>query len=53
MEVKILDAMPLWFTKILTELEIYNTHFSKYGSEFMNYCLNNSNIDIKGREKVC
>ncbi|CEP80637.1 polyphosphate polymerase domain-containing protein [Paraclostridium sordellii] len=53
MEVKILGAMPLWFTKILAELEIYNTHFSKYGNEFMNYCLNNSNIDIKGREKAC
>lgn len=53
MEVKILGSMPLWFTKILTELEIYNTHFSKYGNEFMNYCLNNSNIDIKGREKAC
>lgn len=53
MEVKILGAMPLWFTRILTELEIYNTHFSKYGTEFMNYCLNNSNIDIKRREKVC
>ncbi|WP_092922717.1 polyphosphate polymerase domain-containing protein [Romboutsia hominis] len=53
MEVKILGSMPLWFTRILSELEIYNTHFSKYGSEFMNYCLNNSNIDIKGRKKVC
>ncbi|MGL5315822.1 MAG: polyphosphate polymerase domain-containing protein [Peptostreptococcaceae bacterium] len=53
MEVKILGAMPLWFTKILTDLEIYNTHFSKYGNEFMDYCLKNSNIDAKGREKVC
>ena len=54
MEVKILGAMPLWFTRILTDLEIYNTHFSKYGNEFMNYCLNNSNIYIKRREeKVC
>lgn len=26
-EVKILGTMPLWFTKILTDLEIYNTHF--------------------------
>lgn len=53
MEVKILKAMPLWFTRILTELEIYNTHFSKYGNEFMNYCLNNSNIDLKRGEKIC
>ena len=40
MEVKILGAMPLWFTNILTELEIYNTHFSKYGNEYMKYTLN-------------
>jgi VTC domain. len=39
MEVKILGAIPLWFTSILSELEIYPTHFSKYGNEFMNHCL--------------
>lgn len=44
MEVKILGAMPIWFTKILSDLEIYNTHFSKYGNEYMNYCLNKENI---------
>ncbi|MGL4336637.1 MAG: polyphosphate polymerase domain-containing protein [Turicibacter sp.] len=38
MEVKILGAIPIWFTTILSELEIYNTHFSKYGQEYMNYC---------------
>ena len=31
MEVKVLNAMPLWFVKILSELEIRNTSFSKYG----------------------
>ena len=40
MEVKILGAIPVWFTKILSDLEIYNTHFSKYGNEYMIYCLN-------------
>lgn len=54
MEVKILGAMPLWFTKILSELEIYNTHFSKYGQEFMNYCLQDKNVtEEKWREIAC
>ncbi len=32
METKILDATPLWFTKILSELSLYLTSFSKYGN---------------------
>lgn len=32
METKILDATPLWFTKIMSELSIYGTTFSKYGN---------------------
>lgn len=32
MEVKIHGAMPLWFSNILSELEIYSTSFSKYGT---------------------
>ncbi|MGN0290639.1 MAG: polyphosphate polymerase domain-containing protein, partial [Lachnospiraceae bacterium] len=31
MEVKTKDALPLWFTEILSELQIRNTSFSKYG----------------------
>lgn len=51
MEVKILAAMPLWFSNILSELCIYSTHFSKYGNEFMDYILkeksdNNLNRNI-------
>lgn len=51
MEVKILGAMPLWFSNILSELSIYSTHFSKYGNEFMDYILkekldNNLNRNI-------
>lgn len=54
MEVKILGAIPLWFTKILSELKIYPTHFSKYGNEFMNYCLNNKeNNQIRIGERIC
>lgn len=32
MESKILGATPLWFTKILSELDIYPVSFSKYGN---------------------
>lgn len=54
MEVKILGAIPLWFTKILSELEIYPTHFSKYGNEFMKYCLNNKeNSEIGKGAEIC
>lgn len=34
MEVKISDAIPLWFTRILSELKIYQATFSKYGTEY-------------------
>ena len=56
MEVKILGAMPTWFTNILSELEIYNTHFSKYGNEYMKYTFNKQNtnyINTKGMRKIC
>ncbi|MGL5379919.1 VTC domain-containing protein, partial [Clostridium sp.] len=53
MEVKILGSIPLWFTSILSNLSIYNTHYSKYGNEFMQYCLNKEESYNKGREEVC
>lgn len=54
MDVKILGAIPVWFTQILSELEIYNTKFSKYGQEFMNYCAQDKNeIEEKWREIAC
>ena len=54
MEVKILGAIPVWFTQILSELEIYNTKFSKYGQEFMNYCAQDKNeVEEKWREIAC
>lgn len=54
MEVKILGAIPVWFTKILSELEIYNTHFSKYGQEFMKYCAQDKDeIEEKWRDIAC
>lgn len=54
MEVKILGSIPLWFTRILSELKIYPTHFSKYGNEYMNYCLDNKqNNEIRIGAKIC
>jgi len=56
MEVKILGAMPIWFTNILSELEIYNTHFSKYGNEYVKYTLNikdNNDIITRGIKQIC
>lgn len=35
MEVKILNAMPIWFVKILSELEIRSVSFSKYGNVYL------------------
>ncbi len=32
MEVKIAEAMPLWFTRLLSKYKIYSTSFSKYGN---------------------
>lgn len=50
MEVKFIGAIPLWFTKILSDLKIYNTHFSKYGNEYISYSLENIN---DRRKKIC
>ncbi len=47
MEVKISNAMPLWFVKILTELEIRSTSFSKYGNVYRR------NLEKNGGRKVC
>ncbi|NRT77811.1 polyphosphate polymerase domain-containing protein [Clostridium beijerinckii] len=55
MEVKILGAMPLWFTNILSELQIYNTNFSKYGNEYMKYSFNQQNnvTNTRGIKQIC
>lgn len=36
MELKANNGLPLWFTTILSELKIYPTSFSKYGSIYQN-----------------
>lgn len=38
MEVKTPGAVPLWFSKILDDLEIYPTSFSKYGRAYQIKC---------------
>ena len=50
MEVKILGAIPLWLTHILSDLKIVPASFSKYGNEFKRYCLN---ANKEGRKEVC
>ena len=37
MEVKFIGAMPLWLTHALSELGLYSTGFSKYGTEYQQY----------------
>ena len=37
MEIKCSGGIPLWMTQILTELHIYKTSFSKYGTFYRNY----------------
>ncbi len=34
MEIKIIGAVPLWFSKALSELKIYPHSFSKYGTDY-------------------
>lgn len=51
MEVKILGATPLWFTHLLSEYQLYATSFSKYGTEYKKYLLQ-QNL-LKGEEILC
>ena len=41
MEVKISGAVPLWFTKIISGLNVYPVSFSKYSTEYKQYVLTN------------
>lgn len=36
MEIKVMHTMPIWLVKILSELKIYKTSFSKYGLAYKN-----------------
>lgn len=38
MELKLQDAMPLWLARLLSQLEITKTSFSKYGTAYRQLC---------------
>ena len=40
MEIKTLGAIPLWFSQVLNDNQIYPTSFSKYGTEYKMYYIN-------------
>lgn len=46
LEIKVAGAMPLWLSKILTELEIYPTSFSKYGNIYKTSILPNRRNEL-------
>ena len=53
MEVKIPGAMPLWFNHYLTELEIYPTSFSKYGTEYKRFLAKEAQEQKRKGELLC
>lgn len=52
MEVKVLGAAPLWFAKLLSELKIYPTSFSKYGTEYRRYVAGKRQVQDVGTKEV-
>lgn len=34
MEIKVMQGMPMWLTELLSDLKVYKTSFSKYGTEY-------------------
>lgn len=46
MEIKTSRAMPLWLCGLLSELEIYKTSFSKYGTEYNQMLARNNEIAV-------
>lgn len=51
MEVKISGAAPLWFTHLLSEFKLFAVSFSKYGTEYKKYLLQQNML--KGEEILC
>lgn len=48
MEVKSSEAVPMWFTRLLSERKIYASSFSKYGTEYKQTLQNKKNIVMEG-----
>ncbi len=44
MEIKFENALPLWITRLLSELKIYPTSYSKYGEIYKNEIRENKNV---------
>jgi len=51
MEIKINGAVPMWFTKIISEFNIYPVSFSKYGTEYMTRVAASAKEIIGGQEQ--
>lgn len=52
MEVKIPGAMPIWMSRMFSELEIYPVSYSKYGTYYREYIAKEKSKEIIGG-KVC
>jgi hypothetical protein len=46
MEIKFENAMPLWLCKVLSDLKIYSSSFSKYGREYTANCKKNPKKEL-------
>lgn len=46
MEIKTVQSMPMWITKLLSEMKIYPTSFSKYGTIYKNKIKENKLIYV-------
>lgn len=51
MEIKIDKAMPMFMTKLLSELKIYPASFSKYGTEYKRFVLNRRKLLLEKNAK--
>ena len=52
MEIKVSGAVPMWFAKIISGLNIYPASFSKYGTEYKKYMsAGNTGRTIKERKE--
>jgi hypothetical protein len=46
MEIKFEGAMPLWLCKMLSEMKIYSSSYSKYGKEYLSNCKKNPKKEL-------
>ena len=53
MEVKSSEAVPVWFSELLAEKEIFSTSFSKYGTEYKRTLQNIQNDKLEGEMLLC